>query len=189
MGRLAAEFILAYPDVQLDITTEDRVVDLTAEGYDVVIRTNPPPDTNLVGRCFMRCPLLIVAAASLDCPLDKPDSLREGPVPVVALRAWPEVHVWHIPGSPLDRELPLRPILQLPSLIMIRDAVRTGIGAAKLPRLLVADDLASGRLLCWAVASDRAVELWALHASRRFASARVKAFMQFLEAAFPDTRL
>ena len=184
MGRLAAEFTLAYPDVQLDITTEDRTVDLIAEGYDVVIRTNPKPDADLVGRCFMQCQLLIVAAASLNCPLNKPDPLRETPIPVVVLRGWPEVHTWHIPGSPSDRELSLRPVLQLPSLVMIRDAVRTGIGAAKLPRLLVADDLASGRLVNWATASDRPVELWALHASRRFASAKVKALMRFLDAAF-----
>ena len=189
MGRLAAEFTLAYPDVQLDITLEDRAVDLIAEGYDVVIRTDPKPDADLVGRCFMQCQILIVAAASLDCPLDKSSPLREGPVPVVTLRAWPEVHAWHIPGSPSDRELLLRPVLRLPSLVMIRDAVRTGIGAAKLPRLLVADDLASGRLVCWATASDHPVELWALHASRRFASAKVKAFMRFLDAAFPDTWL
>ncbi len=189
MGRLAAEFIMAYPEVQLDVTTEDRAVDLVAEGYDVVIRTNPKPTADLVGRCFARCPLLVVAAASLDCPLNKFGPLPGGSIPVVALRASPDVDVWHISGSPSDLELSLRPVLLLPSLVMIQDAVRTGIGAAKLPRLLVADDLASGRLVCWAAASDSPVELWALHASRRFASAKVKAFMKFLDAAFPGTGL
>ena len=189
MGRLAAEFIMAYPDVQLDITTEDRAVDLVAEGYDVVIRTNPSPDANLVGRCFARCQLLIVAAASLECPLDKLDPLHGGSIPVVAMRASPDLDVWPISGAPAGFELSLRPVLLLPSLVMIRDAVRTGIGAAKLPRLLVADDLASGRLVCWATASDPPVELWALHASRRLASAKVKAFMQFLDAAFLETGL
>ncbi len=189
MGRLAAEFIIAYPDVQLDITTEDRAVDLVAEGYDVVIRANPKPDADLVGRCFARCQLLIVAASSLDCPLNTSDPPRRGSIPVVALRTSAELDVWHVAGSPLNLELSLQPVLLLPSLVMIRDAVRTGIGAAKLPRMLVADDLTSGRLVCWAAALDPPVELWALHASRRFASAKVKAFMQFLSDAFPDTWL
>jgi DNA-binding transcriptional LysR family regulator len=68
---------------------------------------------------------------------------------------------------------------------MVRDAVLAGIGAAKLPRLLVAEDLAAGRLLSWGASSDQPSELWVLHASRRLASAKVRAFMQFLETAFP----
>ena len=189
MGRLAAEFIIAYPDVQLDITTEDRAVDLVAEGYDVVIRTNPKPDADLVGRCFARCQLLIVAASSLDCPLNKSDPWREGSIPVVALRTSADVDIWHVSRPPLVFELSLKPVLLLPSLLMIRDAVRTGIGVAKLPRMLVADDLTSGRLVCWAASLDPPVELWALHASRRFASAKVKSFMQFLNNAFPNMLL
>ena len=68
---------------------------------------------------------------------------------------------------------------------MVRDAVISGIGAAKLPRVLVAEDVSAGRLLCWGDSSDRPAELWALHASSRFTSAKVKAFMRFLEAALP----
>jgi DNA-binding transcriptional LysR family regulator len=67
----------------------------------------------------------------------------------------------------------------------VRDAVLTGIGAARLPRVLVADDLAAGRLVTWGDASTRATELWALHPSNRLPSAKVKAFMKFLEGAFP----
>ena len=189
IGRLAAEFTIAHPDVQLDITTEDRAVDLVGEGYDVVIRTNPKPDADLVGRCLTRCQMLIVAAASLDCPLSSSGPMRAGSIPVVALRTSPALDVWHISASPRDIELPLRPVLLLPTLSMIRDAVRTGIGAAKLPHLLVADDLATGQLVHWATACDPPVELWALHVSRRFASSKVKAFMQFLDAAFPKTDL
>ena len=50
LGGLAAGFVAAYPDVQLDVTMEDRTIDLMGEGYDVVIRVNPRSDTTLVGR-------------------------------------------------------------------------------------------------------------------------------------------
>lgn len=53
MGRIAAEFIRVYPEVRLEITAEDRFVDLVEEGYELVIRVNPRPDTDLVGRCFL----------------------------------------------------------------------------------------------------------------------------------------
>src|SRR3954462_8352178 len=68
MGKLAAEFAAKYPDVQLEITTEDRAVDMVEEGYDLVIRVNPKPDENLVGRNFLRDRLVVVASPSLKRP-------------------------------------------------------------------------------------------------------------------------
>ena len=65
----------------------------------------------------------------------------------------------------------------------LRDAALTGLGAARLPQLVVADDLAAGRLVSWGPAGDQAAELWALHTSRRLPSAKIKAFMDYLETA------
>ena len=40
----------AYPEVILEVTAEDRKVDLVEEGFDLAIRVNPAPDDALVGR-------------------------------------------------------------------------------------------------------------------------------------------
>ena len=180
LGRLAAAFATAYPEVRLDVTMEDREVDLVTEGYDVVIRLNPKPDSTLVGRCFVRDRLVLVAAPSLAMPAGRDG----GTVPVVVRTGMAGDAVWCVPG-PDGPEVPIRIVLELPTLPTVRDAVLTGIGAARLPRVLVADDLAAGRLVTWGDASTRAAELWALHPSNRLPSAKVKAFMKFLEAAFP----
>ena len=184
MGRLAAEFSIAYPEVNLEVTIEDRMVDLVIEGYDVVVRINPEPDSTLVGRCFVRDQLLIVAAPSFAGPAGTSGPTGEEAVPVVVRSAMRNAAIWQISAT-AGREFHTRPILQLPTLPMVRDAVITGIGVAKLPRVLVAEDLAAGRLVSWGPSSDHPAELWALHASSRFASAKVKAFTRFLEAAFP----
>lgn len=83
----------------------------------------------------------------------------------------------------------MRVVLTLPTLPTVRDAVLTGIGAARLPRVLVAEDIDTGRLISWGDASTRASELWVLHASNRLPSAKVKAFVRYVEPAFPDERL
>jgi len=176
MGRLAARFKAAYPEVVLEITMEDREVDLVSEGYDLVIRANPKPDSELVGFCFLREQILVVAAPSL--------TYRPA-VPVVVRNSEGNAVIWLIAGSP-DRKIETRPVLVLPALTMIRDAVLTGIGAAKLPRMLVADDLTAGRLVSWGPLSGKPAEIWVLHTSRRLASAKVKAFIQFLKTAFSD---
>jgi DNA-binding transcriptional LysR family regulator len=72
---------------------------------------------------------------------------------------------------------------------MVRDAALAGAGAALLPRSIVAGDLAAGRLDLWGALAGGAVELWALHPSRRLMSAKVRAFVDHLVAAFPDGAL
>lgn len=181
LGRLAAGFATAYPEVQLDVTMEDRPVDLVAEGYDVVVRLNPKPDSALVGRCFARDRLVIVAAPSLRPPTGAPSEV----LPVVVRTAMPNEDAWRVP-SPDGPKVTTRTVLALPTLPTVRDAVLTGIGAARLPRVLVAEDIASGRLVSWGDASTRASELWVLHASSRLPSAKVKAFVRYVETAFPE---
>ena len=182
LGRVAAHFAAAYPDVQLEITAEDRLVDPVEEGYDVVIRVNPAPDDRLVGRCFLRNEALLVA----------PPSMRD-PVEIKGHPAKPSVRgnalanaTWHIRnnGRPIDY-VP-DPILRLSSQLMVRDAVLAGAGAALLPQSMVADDLATGRLACWGVAEGRQTALWALHTSRRLVSSKVVAFLGCLAAACPN---
>jgi DNA-binding transcriptional LysR family regulator len=78
------------------------------------------------------------------------------------------------------------PILRLSSLLMVRDAVLAGAGAATLPKLLVADDVASGRLALWGTLAGPPVEIWALQSSRRLVGAKVRAFLDVVEKAFPE---
>jgi DNA-binding transcriptional LysR family regulator len=81
MGRIAAGFALKYPDVRLEVTTEDRAVDMIEEGYDLVIRVSPDPDENLVGRAFLHDRLVVVASPELLRPagdLPAPGVVRGG---------------------------------------------------------------------------------------------------------------
>jgi DNA-binding transcriptional LysR family regulator len=77
------------------------------------------------------------------------------------------------------------PVLCLTSLVMVRDAVRAGVGAGRLPISLVSQDLAAGRLAHWGDIDGREIALWALYPSRRLLSPRVSAFLAYLKAAFP----
>jgi DNA-binding transcriptional LysR family regulator len=182
LGRLAAQFTLAYPDIKLSITVEDRHVDLVSEGYDLVIRINPEPSSDLVGRCFARDHVLIVSTPELKRQFARlsPKSTRRLPVIV---RNSSGDGSWHVGGKG-GKAIPVRTVLQLPLLAMVRDAALTGLGAARLPQLVVANDLAAGRLVSWGAANEKPSEVWALHTSRRLPSAKVKAFMGFLETEF-----
>lgn len=183
MGRLAAEFTRTYPDVKLAIALEDRQVDLVNEGYDLVIRVNPEPNSELVGRCLARDQMLLVSTPDLKQRFSWTDMKSTRPLPVITRTPSTDNGIWRVCGT-TAKEIPVQMVLHLPLFTMIRDAALTGLGAAKLPRLIVADDLTNGRLVSWGAATDQPSELWALHTSRRLPSAKVKAFMNFLGSEF-----
>jgi DNA-binding transcriptional LysR family regulator len=179
MGKLAAAFALRYPQVRLDVTTEDRAVDMVEEGYDLVIRVNPDPDQSLVGRIFLRDRMVVVASPSLNRPTDG------SRVPAVVRSAGDQTAAWDATTPTGPSRIAIDPVLRLSSLIMIRDAVRTGVGAARLPVSLVTHDLAAGTLVHWGDVDGPEIALWTLYPSRRLLSARVSAFLDHLRDAFP----
>ncbi|MBP2551880.1 DNA-binding transcriptional LysR family regulator [Neorhizobium galegae] len=178
MGKLAAGFALKYPDVRLEVTTEDRPVDMVEEGYDLVIRVNPDPDESLVGRVFLRDKLVVVAAPDLVYA-------SGGVVPVIIRGAPGQSRSWTITTPTGGTSLQIDPVLSLSSITMVRDAVRIGVGAARLPLSLVSHDLAAGKLVMWGDVEGPETVLWALYPSRRLLSARVSAFLDYLKQAFP----
>lgn len=179
MGKIAAGFALKHPEVRLEVTTEDRPVDMIEEGFDLVIRVNPEPDDSLVGRIFLHDRLVVVASPSLPRPTDG------GQVPAV-VRSAGDRRPWQVRTPAGPATIAIEPVLSLSSLLMVRDAVRSGVGAGRLPLSLTSHDLAAGTLVSWGDADAPDIALWALYPSRRLLSARVSAFLDYLKQAFPN---
>jgi DNA-binding transcriptional LysR family regulator len=180
MGKLAAAFALKYPEVRLEVTTEDRAVDMIEEGYDLVIRVNPDPDESLVGRIFLRDRLVVVASPDLTRP-------KAGfAVPAVVRGASDLSSAWDVVAPRGRSRITIDPVLCLTGIVMVRDAVRAGVGAARLPVSLVSHDLTAGRLVRWGDVDGPEIAIWTLYPSRRLLSARVSAFLDFLKHAFPS---
>lgn len=59
---LVPEFQERYPEIDLDITVSDKVVDLYEERADVAIRSGPLQSSGLVARKLGTCRMVIVAA-------------------------------------------------------------------------------------------------------------------------------
>ncbi|QDX25225.1 LysR family transcriptional regulator [Sphingomonas suaedae] len=178
MGKIAAGFAMKFPDVRLEVTTEDRAVDMIEEAYDLVIRVNPAPDAALVGRAFLHDRLVVVASPGLRRPDD-------APVPAIVRGAIGQRSTWKVATASGRSSIAVEPILGLSSLVMVRDAVRMGVGVGRLPLSLVSHDLSAGTLVHWGDVDGPATALWALYPTRRLLSARVSAFLDFLREAFP----
>jgi DNA-binding transcriptional LysR family regulator len=179
MGKIAAAFALKHPDVRLEITTEDRPVDMIEEGYDLVIRVNPDPDETLIGKPFLRDRLVVVASPDLVVP-------AKGALVPGVVRGASNRQTWSVTTASGPAVINVDPVLALSSLIMVRDAARAGVGAARLPISLVAHDIAGRTLMYWGDVDQSEIALWALYPSRRLLSARVSAFIDHLRETFPN---
>jgi DNA-binding transcriptional LysR family regulator len=180
MGKLVATFARRYPDVRVEVTTEDRPVDMIEEGYDLVIRVNPDRDESLIGRVILHDRLVVVAPPRLARPSG------DAPAPAVVRGANDTRTAWEVTGPAGTARMPVEPVARLSSLVMVRDTVRLGLGAACLPVSLVSRDLAAGTLVSWGDVPGSDIALWALYPSRRLLSARVSAFLDHLKDAFPS---
>jgi DNA-binding transcriptional LysR family regulator len=182
MGRICAEFCAAYPDVTFEVVAEDRLVDLVEEQFDVAIRINPSPDSSLVGRCFAKDRLVVVAAPSV--PMPSPGAVR--PVPAIVFPSF-QPNNWNLD----DGRLVLEPVprLRLSSFLMIRDAAVAGAGAALIPQSIAWNQLTRGELVQWGAISGVEVALWVLHTSRRLPAPKVRAFVEFMCDQYPDVSL
>ena len=182
LAPVLAEFARAHPLVELDISFNDRFVDLAGSGFDLAVRIGSLPDSALVARRIAPVRMHIVAS---------PDYLRDAGRPQsfadlaghAALQyrgeSWRfcEGDGWHAPR--------VRHVMRSDSGDMLRAAAEAGLGLAILPAFIAAPGIASGALEV--VLGDRKIWEGALHAVMppgRAATARVRALVDFLADRF-----
>jgi len=184
MGRIGAEFCARYPEVTMEVVAEDRAVDLVEEQFDAAIRINPSPDSSLVGRCFAKDRVVVVAAPSLPIPTTGPGEVQ--PVPAVVYSSFQPTQ-WSLDGGRLV--LAPEPKLRLSSFLMVRDAAVAGAGVALIPQSIAWKQLTQGELVQWGIVTGMDVGLWVLHTSRRLPAPKVRAFVDFMCERYPEESL
>ncbi|WP_440904443.1 LysR family transcriptional regulator [Catenovulum sp. SX2] len=71
------EFQQRFPQVQVEMRLEDRLVDVVGEGYDLAFRVGPPRDSSLISRAIARNRMLIVAAPKFLQTYGEPKNMQE----------------------------------------------------------------------------------------------------------------
>jgi DNA-binding transcriptional LysR family regulator len=188
VGRIAARYYAAFPNVALEIVASDRTVDIVAEGFDAAVRVNAQDADGLVKRRFSICNMLLVASPHLEQAPPKLGAHGHVELPTVICEAVPVKPPWQFIRGKRRFEVRPRPIMRLSALAMVRDAVLDGAGYALLPDQLVNDDIASGALTLCGSLYGHTVDLSIVHPSARLVSRRLRAFIDLLVASFPNGR-
>ena len=144
------DFFARYPQIQLDIGTGDRFVDLVREGVDCVLRIGELGDSGMVGRRVGMLEQVTVASATYVRRRGLPDSLaalKDGHLAVNWVS--PTTHR----AEPLEfmvgrkrREVALPGCVSVSGVDAYLGCCEAGLGIAQMPRYRIGEALKSGRL-------------------------------------------
>ncbi|MCG5479305.1 LysR family transcriptional regulator [Sinorhizobium alkalisoli] len=144
------ELAQQYPALELDLSLNDRIVDLAEDGYDLAIRTGTLEDkAGVIARRIARQRMVVCASPSYLKVHGRP--LRTGDLSshhaIVYRRSGP-VPPWLFPrnGQPPVEVTPLHR-LRLDDLDAIADVATAGMGLAWLPYWLVRGRIQAGALV------------------------------------------
>ena len=190
LANLLAAYGRQYPGVLVDLSLEDRVVDLVAEGYDLAIRcTADTPPEGLVVRRLRPMPFVIAGS---------PEYLERRGVPksIEQLSDHDSVMVgngsiWEFQGSKGTLRIPARVVLRFQSATLAAaHAAVVGVGLAALPLVLLEEPMFKGRLR--PVLVERPLRQPDMYAMYRYVSPKIRTFIdhtvEFL-AAMPIANL
>lgn len=184
------EFRSRYPQIDLVISSGDRLVDLVREGIDCVVRAGTPKDSSLVARKLAVLPEVICAS---------PDYLARFGIP-----RYPDELANHQAvgffASSHDRRYPFELIVggkiteyELGGWISVNEAesyvacALRGCGLVQLPRYHVEDALRDGRLV--EVLSEwksTGVTVSAMYPQHRQLSPRVRVFIDWVASVYEE---
>ncbi|MBB5666748.1 DNA-binding transcriptional LysR family regulator [Rhizobium leguminosarum] len=154
-GRHCAAPILArllddHPDLELDLSFSDRVVDLLEDGFDLAVRNGPLKDNpDLMARAIARQPMTVCASPAYLEKYGVPQTLDDiAHHHGIVYRRGDNDKAWTFPAvAGSAREILPKSRLRLDDLASIADAAVEGRGLAWLTCWLVRDRVLSGELV------------------------------------------
>lgn len=145
------QYLAANPEVCVELTLNNRVMDLLEEGYDLVIRTGELPDSGLIARAIAPYQLIVCASPAYI----KLNGMPEHPTELAShsclgFRPGTTRETWTFtgPGDLSDEfTVPINGPLTANDGQTLRQAALGGAGIVLQAEALLRQDLAEGRLI------------------------------------------
>lgn len=182
LSRAIADYQCGQPEVSVDLTLDDRVVDIVSEGYDIAIRIGRMRESSLVARKLAPVRLVVCGApeylAAQGIP-DTPQDLKDYDCLRYTLSS--DAARWRFRDGDEMHDVPVTGRFQANNGDAIRLAALAGRGLALQPTFIVGEDIRAGRLQL--LLQDYEVEpmgVYAVYAHRKYLSGKVRTFVDYL---------
>lgn len=186
LAPLWGGFRAQHPQVKLEVTLADRLVDLVDEGYDVAIRIANLESSTLVSKRLATTRMVLCASPQYlkrhGTPMH-PSELADHDV--ISYSYWSTKDEWHFTGPLGAVSVKTNPCIHTNNGDTCRAAALASQGIILQPSFLVGDDLAAGTLL-ELMPEFRSLELgiYAVYPTRKHVSPKVRALLDFLTNHF-----
>lgn len=176
-----AEFRRRYPEVVVDVSFDDRMVDLVEEGYDLAVRASSSDalPSGLIARPVRQITYYLAASPEYvkrhGAPKSPEELARHDFVAVGNLNSL------QLTGPQGKIEIPMRVVLRYRSALGLAHAVAGGIGLAPLPAILFEEPAFKNRLT--PVLTEfplRQSTLYLVYVSRKYLPLKIRTFRDFL---------
>jgi len=191
IGQSLIDFLKAYPDIVLDVSLDDRFVDLVEEGFDLAIRITRLENSTLIARRLSPFSVQVCASPELvaktGAPLI-PQDLSSMPCIVDTNGRWMSNWPFKADNGEMMSVAVSGP-MEVNSPLAARAAALSGLGYAILPDFIAEPEIASGRLVTFL--NDRTFSgggIFAVYPHRRYLPAKVRVFVDFLVLWFKAPR-
>ncbi len=182
VAPLLPGLLRAHPELEIDLTLNDRVVDLVDEGYDVAVRVGHLPDSSLVARKLAETTLVLVASEAYLAtapPLAAAVDLARHRCLIYAYG--PLREEWRLFDGGRAVDVRVRGPLRANNGEALAIAAVEGLGIALLPRFLAAPSLARGALRrVLPEVTGGTLPVHALYPANRHPVAKLRAFVDHL---------
>jgi DNA-binding transcriptional LysR family regulator len=181
-ARMLADYRASYPAVGFDIDLSGRFVNLVDEGFDLALRAMAEPDPGLIARPVADIKFHLVAAP---CYLDRfgrPKSTGElNGRPMLAYGPVDSDGSVTLNGPGGSETIKFIPVLQSANETLLHFAALEGMGLTVLPTWIIQEDLADRRLeLVLPEQVTIRLPLFGVYPSRKYLSAKVRTFLDFI---------
>jgi DNA-binding transcriptional LysR family regulator len=186
LGPAIASFLERYPDVEVDLDLNDRIVDLVEEGYDVAVRVGKLRDSTLVARRLAPARRVVCGSPAYLAQHGRPrvpdDLTRHN---CLVYTNAPLGEQWLFPVDGVAHAVRVAGTMRSSNGDVLREAAIAGVGLVLLPTFIISDALARGALeRVLPNYEPPGVAVAAVYPQSRHVSPKVRAFIDFLAARF-----
>lgn len=176
-----AEFRRRYPEIVVDVSFEDRKVDLVEEGYDLTMRVTfgDSLPAGLIARPVRQMPWFV--AASREYLKSHPAPSSPGELAQHDCVGVGNLDSLTFSGPQGKIEVPMRVVLRYRSLAGFANAIAAGIGLGPLPDVFFADSVFKDQLV--PLLTDYPLQeptLYLVYVSRKHLPLKIRAFIDFM---------
>lgn len=186
LSPILVTFMQRYPQLQVDLTLNDQVLDVVGEGFDVSLRIRRQlEDSSLIARQLGQVEQIICAAPAYLQAAGTPASIADlHQHRCLAYRLAEHPGRWHLQGPEGQTRLELPVHFSADNSLLLADMLVAGLGIGALPGFVAQPLLDSGQLL--RVLPDQHLpgrHIYALYPSQRHLSQKIRVFVDFLVEA------